>query len=78
MECACFGVLPPEAPGEGELTFVTDPGDCVPARVAECEAVAGIDPGVQALKDDFTRLSEAPVNGYDAPFWYRGYYFQPI
>jgi hypothetical protein len=52
-------------------------GDCLEARVADCEeaqssADAAAGPELSRKLDEFIRLNEAPVFGYDGPLWYRG------
>lgn len=51
--------------------IVEDPSRCVEERALACEKIEG-NGEVIALLEDFNRLSDAPVNGYDSPFWYRG------
>ncbi len=52
-------------------------GDCQEERAADCEeaqnsANVAADSDLSRKLDEFIRLNEAPILGYDGPLWYRG------
>ena len=63
-----IGALPADAPAHDEMEAVSAAAECDPV----CDPDDGTQRDAKALKDEFKRLSNTPVNGYDAPFWYRG------
>ena len=75
-ELVAQGALPDDEPGSGQQPIVTgemieNPSTCIEDRAFACEKIEG-NGELQALMEEFIRLSASPVNGYDAPFWYRG------
>lgn len=74
-ELVAAGALPGEEPQSADAlvsdALLADPSRCIEQRALACESIEGNDE-VIALIAEFDRLSEAPVNGYDSPFWYRG------
>ncbi len=69
------GALPDDEPQSADDAvtdeIVEDPSRCIEERALACEQIQG-NGRTLALLNDFNRLSDAPVNGYDSPFWYRG------
>ncbi|MEJ2603867.1 MAG: metallophosphoesterase [Gammaproteobacteria bacterium] len=74
-ELVATGALPDDEPQSADDVIsdeiVEDPSRCIEERALACEKIQGNGRTLELMKD-FNRLSDAPVNGYDAPFWYRG------
>lgn len=71
------GALPddePESVRELGNGLLADPSRCVQERALACEKIEG-DAATRDLLREFSELSNAPVHGYDVPFWYRGTVF---